>query len=149
MVQAIKEYLDQEDEKCLLDKEMALRFQTSTEGRAELGLVMNLYRGQWPSAYGKGFELWLNFWLWRGGSQWRNALHFFHWMYVLRWVLWGSHRMEHPGTWWQPALQIFVLELLPHFSPLLLFSGVTSPSKVLLHKVKWSKEKSPPKYGTE
>ena len=57
--------------------------------------------------------------------------------------------MEHPGTWWQPALQIFVLELLPHFSPLLLFSGVTSPSKVLLHKVKWSKEKSPPKYGTE
>ena len=35
MVQAIKEYLDQEDEKCLLDKEMALIFQTTTEGGAE------------------------------------------------------------------------------------------------------------------
>ena len=37
----------------------------------------------------------------------------------------------------------------PHFSPLQLFSGVTLPNKVLLHKVKWSKEKSPLKYGTE
>ena len=84
------------------------------------GLVMNLYRVTkclWIQTY--GFELWLNFWLWRSASQWRSALHFFHWMYVLRWVLWGSHRMEHPGTWWQPALQIFVLEpvlIFHHYS---------------------------------
>lgn len=53
------------------------------------------------------------------------------------------------GTWWQPVLQIFVLEPLPHFSPLQLFSGVTLPNKVLLRKVKWSKEEPPPKHGTE
>lgn len=37
MAQAIKEYLDQEDERCLLDKEMTLILQTTTEGGGELG----------------------------------------------------------------------------------------------------------------